>query len=216
MGHVSREANGHEKPIQNWVDVSGTIGKHREDIYGLSILNDAKYGVDVIGNTINLTVLRSPIFAHHAPFVPEVDEDYPIIDQGIQTFTYQLLPHENSWEEAETVKHALELNQKPQFVVETYHTGTFPQEDSFISIDQPNVILSALKKAENLDGLVIRLYETTNQETVVNVDMKKWGRKLEIEFGPSEIKTFFIPKDANQPIVETNLIEDLEKALVTI
>ncbi|WHX99784.1 alpha-mannosidase [Neobacillus sp. DY30] len=216
FGHASREANGDEKPMQNWIDVTGTISKQRKDIYGLSLLNDGKYGVDVSGNSINLTVLRSPIYAHHAPFVPDPDEDYPIIDQRIQTFTYQLLPHENSWQEAETVKHALELNQKPQLIVETYHKGSLAQEDSFIEIDQPNIILSALKKAENHDDLIIRLYEAHNEETVVNVDLKNWGRKIELQFGPSEIKTLSIPKNPEEQIKETNLIEDLEKSLVTV
>lgn len=216
FGHTSRESDGNEKPMQNWVDVTGTISKQREEIYGLSILNDGKYGVDVKGNTINLTVLRSTIYAHHAPFIPDLDEDYPIIDQGIQTFTYQLLPHENSWEEAETVKHALELNQKPQLIVETYHKGSLAQEDSFISIDQPNIILSALKKAENHDDLIIRLVETNNAETVAKVELKNWGRAMELHFGPMEIKTLCIPKNQKEPIYETNLIENLNQALVTV
>ncbi|ETI67526.1 alpha-mannosidase [Neobacillus vireti] len=214
-GHTSRESDGNENPMQNWIDVTGTIGKEREDIYGLSILNDGKYGVDVKGNTISLTVLRSPIYAHHAPFIPDMEEDYPVIDQGIQTFTYQLLPHENSWEDAETVKHALELNQKPQLIVETYHQGSLPQEDSFISIDQSNIILSALKKAENHDDLIIRLYETNNAETVAKVELKNWGRTLELCFGPMEIKTLYIPKKLVEPIYETNLIENLESGVLT-
>lgn len=215
-GHAAREANGDEKPMQNWIDVTGTISKQRKEIYGLSLLNDSKYGVDVKSNTISLTVLRSPLFAHHAPFIPDMEEDYPIIDQGIQTFTYQLLPHQDSWEEAETVKHALELNQPPQLIVETYHNGSLSQEDSFISIDQPNVIVSALKKAENHDDLIIRLYETNHQETVAKVNLKKWGRSMELHFGPSEIKTFCIPKNPEEPVYETNLIENLEEALVTV
>jgi alpha-mannosidase len=120
-----------------------------------------------------------------------------------------LLPHENSWEEAETVKHALELNQKPQLIIETYHKGSLPQEDSFISINQPTIILSALKKAENHDDLIIRLFEMNNEETVAKVELKNWGRSLELHFGPLEIKTLCIPKNPEEPIYETNLIENL-------
>ncbi|MBU9711665.1 alpha-mannosidase [Evansella tamaricis] len=207
-GHIAREANGEEEPMQNWVDLTGTIDKETKEIYGLSVLNDGKYSADVTGNTISLTVLRSPIYAHHIPFEPDLEDDYPIIDQGIQTFTYELLPHKGSWEGARTVQHALELNQKPQMVVETYHQGKLPQQDSFISIDQSNIILAALKKAEDNDDLIVRLYESTNQETDVTVKLPMWNRSVNLHFGRSEIRTIRVPQNADEEIYETNLIEE--------
>ncbi len=208
FGQITREANGEEEPMQNWVDVTGTINKEKKDIYGLSILNDSKYSADATGNTIHLTVLRSPIYAHHIPFEPDLEDDYPIIDQGIQTFSYTLLPHENGFEEANTVQHAWELNQKAQVIVETYHQGSLPQEDSFISIDQPNVILSSMKHAEDGDGVIVRLYETNHQDTFAHLELPLWNRSVTLNFGSSEVKTIFIPFDATQSIYETNLIED--------
>jgi|SRR5690625_1123993 len=208
FGHIMREANGEEEPMQNWIDVTGTINKEVQDLYGLSILNDGKYSADVTGNTIHLTVLRSPIYAHHDPFVPDEDEDYSIIDQGIQNFTYSILPHENGWEEAGTVQHALEINQLPQVVVETYHEGELPQEGSFITVSESNIILSAFKQAEDNDDVILRLYESTNQKTEVNIDLPQWERNFDLSFGPSEIKTIRIPQDQAKDIYETNLIED--------
>lgn len=212
FGHISREANGEEEPMQSWVDVTGTVNKETKEIYGLSVINDGKYSADVTANNIHLTVLRSPIYAHHDPFVPDENEDYSIIDQGIQTFTYRLLPHENGWEEAGTVKHALELNQKPQVVVESYHDGDLPQEDSFIKVSEPNIIFSALKKAEDSADLILRFYEANNQETDVTIELPHWNRTISLTFGRSEIKTIRIPEDKEQEIVETNLIEDNIKA----
>jgi hypothetical protein len=67
---------------QGWIDLSG-ISPQTGESYGLSILNDGKYGYDVKNEEIGLTVLRSPIYAHHDPFVPQPDESYAFVDQGI-------------------------------------------------------------------------------------------------------------------------------------
>ena len=66
-----------------------------------------------------MTVLRSPIYAHHVRYVPEADGNYSFIDQGIQHFNYSLLPHEGTWEQAGTARRAAELNCKPVAVIET-------------------------------------------------------------------------------------------------
>lgn len=208
FGHISREANGEEEPMQNWLDVTGTINKKSKEIYGLSVLNDSKYSGNVKGNTIHLTVLRSPIYNHHIPYEPDLEEDYPIIDQGIQTFTYSLLPHEQGWEEAKTVNHAMQLNQKSQTIVETYHAGELPQKDSFIIVDQDNVVLTAMKKAEDNEDIILRFYETTNEATTVTITLPLYNKKFTVEFGRSEIKTFRVPLEKGKDIIETNMLED--------
>ncbi len=108
-GVAVREANGDEEPCQSWVDVSGSTGSGQP--YGLSLLNDGKYSYDTQGSEIGLTVLRSPIYAYHLPAQPDPEGVYNYIDQGIQYFHYSLLPHSNGWQEAGTVRRALELNQ---------------------------------------------------------------------------------------------------------
>jgi alpha-mannosidase len=205
-GHIVREANGEEQPGQSWIDVSGTI-KATGGRYGLSIANDAKYSYDVHLNEISITVLRSPIYAHHDPLVPDPDGDYSFIDQGIQRFSYTLMPHEDSWEEAGTVKHAAELNQRPITLLETYHEGTLPQKDSYVSIDKENIIISAMKQAEDNDDVIIRCYETNKEATDVTISLPKWNRVIQAQFGACEIKTFRVPKDLDLPIVETDLLE---------
>lgn len=208
FGHISREANGEEEPMQSWVDVSGTISKKSKEIYGLSVLNDGKYSADVDGNTIHLTVLRSPIYAHHIPYEPDLEDDYPIIDQGIQTFTYSLLPHEKGWEEAKTVNHAMQLNQKPQVIVETYHKGKLQQEDSFLTVDQDNIVLTAMKKAEDNDDIILRFYETSNEAVTATITLPFYNKKFTADFGRSEIKTFRVSQDESKDIIETNILED--------
>lgn len=205
-GHIVRECNGEEEPGQSWIDMSGTHPGTGE-MYGLSILNDGKYSFDMHNKMMSLTVLRSPIYAHHDPLIPEENGHYSFIDQGIQTFNYSLLPHTGSWEQAGTVKRAAELNIKPTTVIETYHPGPLPQKDSFISVNADNIIVSVLKKSEDNDDFILRAYETNNVATDVTITLPKWNRVIETRFGQSEIKTFRIPSEEPEPIYETSLLE---------
>jgi alpha-mannosidase len=209
-GHIERFANGEEEPCHSWVDLSG-ISKDTGRMYGLSLLNDGKYSFDVDGREIGMTVLRSPIYAHHMPVEPQVDHDYSFIDQGLQQFRYILLPHMGSWEEAETVKKAAELNQSHVSLLGTYHAeGALPLTDSFISLDADNVIITAIKKSEDGQDWILRCLEVAQEAVDVNICMPLWRRVIQASFGPCEIKTLRVPEDPTLPVQETNLLEWLE------
>ena len=205
-GSIEREVDGAEQPGQGWVDLSGSSPQTGE-IYGLSLLNVGKYGYDVKNEEIGLTVLRSPIYAHHDPFVPQPDESYSFVDQGIQHFTYALLPHESGWEAAGTVRHAAEINQRPVAIMETYHEGPLPEKDSYLSVEPDNVIVEVLKRAEDGDGLIVRCRETSKRATRARIQLSRAAREIEARFAPCEIKTFRVPEDENLPVIETNLLE---------
>jgi alpha-mannosidase len=205
-GHIEQFANGEEEAGQSWVDLSGT-SRDSGNPYGLSILNDGKYSFDVNIRDIGLTVLRSPIYAHHIPAVPQPDSLYSYIDQGIQRFSYTLLPHEGSWERAGTVQRALELNQKPVVLPAAFHAGKLPQVDSYVNVDRDNVIVSVIKQAEDNADWVIRCYESAKMSTRAIIGLPLLNRVIEAQFGPCEIKTFRIPADPTQPVAETNLLE---------
>jgi len=206
FGHVERPTNGEEEPGQSWIDVSGIV-RGTDVAYGLSLLNDGKYSYDVGGREMSLTVLRSPIYAHHHPTLPQPGEPYAFIDQGIQQFTYALLPHTGSWEQAVTVRRAAELNARPIALAETCHAGPLPQHDSFVAVDHANIAVSAVKRAEDGDDMIVRALETDKVATRATIRLPKWGRAIEAVFGPCEIKTFRIPRDGALPVVETNLLE---------
>lgn len=205
-GYIEREHNGEEEPGQTWIDFSG-VTREGGFVYGLSLANDAKYSYSILNKEMAITVTRSPIYAHHDPLVPDPDGHYSFIDQGIQTFHYRIIPHLGNWEQAGTVKLAAELNQRPVSIIETYHDGPLPQKDSFLSVDKDNVIVSAVKKAEDNDDLIVRAYETAKTATEATIELPKWNRTITAKFGPCEIKTFRVPKDASLPVVETNLLE---------
>ncbi|CAN5897326.1 alpha-mannosidase [soil metagenome] len=205
-GHIERFANGEEEPGQSWVDLSGT-SRDSGELYGFSLLNDGKYSFDVNVRDIGLTVLRSPIYAHHDPMVPEKDGHYSYIDQGVQTFRYSLLPHAGSWLEAETVERAAELGTPPEALFATFHDGPLPQRDSFLQVASGSVVATVLKRAEDGDGLILRLYETSKNAAEARISLPFLEREFQADFGPCELKTFRIPLDKDIAVTETNLLE---------
>ncbi len=206
-GTIQRKANGDEEPMQSWIDVTGISSKDGKP-YGLSLLNDGKYSFDASGADLGLTVLRSPIYAHHHPAEPQPGEFYSYIDQGIQRFTYSLLPHAGSWREAGTVQQAAALNQPPISLAATFHPqGTLPQRASFLQVEAENVIVSALKKAEDGDGWILRAYETQKQATQATISLPVWEREITASFDPCEIKTFYLPLNPKGSVREVNLLE---------
>lgn len=207
FGHIERPANEEEEPGQSWVDVSG-VARPSGLPYGCSFINNGKYSYSAAGRELYLTVLRSPIYAHHVPVEPDPTLDYVFMDQGRQRFSYTILPHRQGWRAAATVRRAWEMNQPPVALIETYHPwGTLPQQHSFIEVDAANIVVSALKRAEDSDDLILRCYETHREPAHAVIRLPHWQREIEVAFRPCEIKTLRVPLDAAAPVVETNLLE---------
>jgi len=139
-----------EVPAMRWADLG-------DDKQGVSILNDSKYGYDAVGNTLRITLLRSPTW-------PDAEAD-----RGHQHFVYSIYPHTGSWKQAQTVRRGYELNDPLKAQQVFAHTGTLPAEHSFASIENPNVTLTAIKKAEDSDALVFRMYEWAGTATEVKL-----------------------------------------------
>jgi alpha-mannosidase len=140
-----------EVPAMRWGDLSGAGADGK--VHGLSLLNQDKYGYDAVGNVLRLTLLRSPTW-------PDPDAD-----QGHHYFHYALYPHAGTWKDALTVRHGWEYDYPLQAVVTTAHAGSLPAEHSFASVSPENVVLTAVKKAEDTNGLIFRVYEWAGKET---------------------------------------------------
>ncbi len=213
-GTIERPVNGEEQPGQSWVDLSG-IARDRGIPYGLSLLNDGKYSFDIHNKVLSLTVLRSPLYAHHIPFVPapETADDYEFIDQGRQHFTYALLPHPGNRESSDTVRRAAELNQAPIVLPVTYRpAGILPPAAGHITVHPENVGVTVLKRAEEGDGWILRAVETTGNAAEACIELPAWHRTLHTRFTPWEIKTFHLPDDLAHSIAETNLLEEVDSS----
>ena len=133
-----------EVPALRWGDLSDTS-------HGFSLLNASKYGYDAKGNVIRLSLLRSPADPESAPD--------PHADRGFHEFTYALYPHAGDWKAAETERRALELNYPLIPVTTSKHEGALPSSHSLVQIEPGNVILTAVKKAEDGDALIFRFFE---------------------------------------------------------
>lgn len=205
-GYIEKSANGEEEPGQTWFDFTGEHFK-KPVMYGLTIANDAKYSYNMDVDTMNLTVLKNSVYAHHDPKVLEEGVEYNFVDDGIQEFTYMLIPHTGSWKDAGVVKYARELNVKPQTVIETFHEGSLAQKASFLSLDSDHAIITAMKECEDKDGIIIRAYETKKQAGKAVLQVPFMDRTAELTFAPCEIKTVKIPYDHSKPVVEVNMLE---------
>ncbi len=139
-----------EVPAQRWADLG-------EATHGLSLLNDVKFGYDAEGNTLRLTLLRSATWP---------DE---VADKGRQQFRYALYPHAGSWKQAQTVHRGYELNDPLKAEQVFPHTGSLPAEHSWAAVENPNVTLTAIKKAEDSDALIFRMYEWAGKATQVKL-----------------------------------------------
>jgi alpha-mannosidase len=140
-----------EVEAMRWADLGG-IGPDGKQ-HGLSVLNDSKYGYDAAGNVLRLTLLRSAKW-------PDAEAD-----MGHHHFHYALYPHAGTWKDALTVRHGYEYNYPLTAVVTTAHAGSLPAEHSFASVGPENVVLTAVKKAEDANGLIFRVYEWAGKET---------------------------------------------------
>ena len=164
-----------EVPAQRWADLGD--GQH-----GFSVINESKFGYDAVGNLLRLTLLRSPKW-------PDPDAD-----MGHQHFYYALYPHAGTWKDALTVRHGWEYNYPLTAIATTAHAGELPAEHSFASAEPENVVLTAVKKAEDANGLIFRVYE--------------WA-------GKSATVTFHVPPGATGATV-TNLMETPEGQPLTV
>jgi alpha-mannosidase len=123
----------YEVPGHRWADLS-------EHGFGVALLNDCKYGWSCRGNELRLSLLRSP------------KSPDPEADQGRHEFAYALFPHAGGWREAGVVGEAVRFNAPLR------RTST-PVPESFASVDDSNLVLDTIKRAEDSDALVLRLYE---------------------------------------------------------
>ncbi|MGM0921951.1 MAG: alpha-mannosidase [Bacillota bacterium] len=177
------ESVGHQ-----WADLSETG-------YGVSLLNDCKYGYDIKGNVLRLSLLKGAMY-------PD-----PTADCGDHEFTYSILPHKGDWREGGTVREAWFLN-SPLFV----HKGQLSDcSQSFLSLSSQNLHIDAIKKAEENDMVIVRLHEFEGRrgEVTLSSDWKieEWHEvnlleeplsetkrcsSVTFKIKPYEIKTFAI------------------------
>jgi len=151
-GNVERPTHGNmpqdfarfEVAAQKWADLS-------ESDYGIALLNDCKYGHDTRDNVMRLTLLR-------APKSPGKTADV----NKTHRFTYSILPHEGDYTNG-VVRAGYELNVPVIAESVKASKGAMPARQSFFSVSGENVVIDAVKKAEDDNGIIVRMYEAHGQ-----------------------------------------------------
>lgn len=144
-GTIARPSTGEECAAQNWADLT-------DKGYGVSFLNDGRYGYDVLHNVIRLSVLRSP-----AGPVAATEE------QGVHVLRYALYPHAGGWQEAATARQGHAFNNPLIAMAAAPHQGDLPSQYAFLTVTPGNVLAAVLKKAEDSGDLILRCYESAGQ-----------------------------------------------------
>ncbi len=186
-----------EAPAHKWVDL------HEAD-YGVALMNDCKYGHSVHGNVMGISLLR-------APTSPD-----PKADRGTHEFTYSLFPHPGDYRAGGVIRAAYELNVPMRAALEKRHGGAAPPTGSLLSVEDPNVVVEAVKPAEDGDGrIIVRFYDAWGRrgaarlrfgfelEEARAVDLLERptrlfpvrridAREIEVPYGPFSIRTIAV------------------------
>lgn len=156
FGAIVRPTNGSEMPAIKWVDLGDEQGR-----WGLSLLNDSRYGYDVRDNVMRMSVIRGATY-------PD-----PEADRGRHELGYAIYPHSGSWKEALSFRKALEFNSPLVVHQPMLHPGSLEPVKSFLRISPENVVLTAFKKETGYGspGFILRMYEICGRESEVRLEL---------------------------------------------
>ena len=213
VGSVQRGNNiltAYEVYAQYWVDLTEANGS-----YGVSIMNDSKYGWDKPdNNTLRLTLLHTPKTKRNYAYQDRQDF-------GRHIFTYSLVGHAGTLDVVQTRENAELLNQRIKAFATGKHRGELGKSYSLASSDNRNVLIKALKKAESSDEYVVRVYEAAGKRAqkasivfaddlvaAVEADGAEKtigkaafsGNRLEVSVNPNSIKTYKVRFASNKKV----------------
>ena len=143
-----------------WADLS-------DRNYGMTLMNDCKYGYDIIDSNMRLTLIKAGVEPHKTADIEE------------HRFTYSILPHLGDWRDAKVYQKAYELNQPMYSLILDKQDGEKENTYSFINVDKDNIIIETIKKAEDSDHLIIRAFETTGARTTAQIKFTETIESIE-------------------------------------
>lgn len=150
FGSQSRKQSLQEIPALKWADLS-------DESRGLTLVNSTKYGHSCNENTLRLTLIRS-----------SYDPD-PLPEIADHEINFAVIPHVGELDVNAATRAGEEFNSPMAVVSAPVQKGELPAEKSFVEIMTPNVFISTIKKAEDSDAVVVRMFETKGKETAAKV-----------------------------------------------
>jgi len=154
--------------------------------FGVALLNDCKYGHKIKGSTMELNLIRCvpypKAFLHKDDTRGSISEDHRPVeytDTCSHKFTYSLLPHKGDHIEGKVAQAGYELN-IPLRTVAITGQGKAPSSREFFSVDNENVIIETIKRAEDSDATIVRLYESAGTCAKVNLSFDGQYRSVDL------------------------------------
>lgn len=136
--------------MHKWIDVS-------EDDYGVSMINDCKYGCHVHDGEIGISMLKSATYPN-----PDADKEH-------HSFVFSIYPHKGDWKTAKTIQKAYAMNNPMAALVKENDGGQLPGAFSLVKADADNVVIEVVKQSQKGNELILRFYETNNRRTSGNM-----------------------------------------------
>lgn len=200
FGKYEMKKDGSEVVSQRWVAACS----ENED-KAVSIINDSGYGSDFCDNDgIRLTLLRSASYTGHPIGSRDIcpqDRFSPKIDQGERVFRFWLNAG-TARNRFETIdREAMSVSEKP-FVLSFFPSGLGEKPEQFITLSDDTIVLSALKKAEKSEDLILRMYEPTGKARNTVLTISSMDIQEKIDFNPFEIKTIKISQKGKIDFVD--------------
>lgn len=208
---IERKANDSEVPGHSWCALSGKLnGKD----YNIGVINSGIHSFDAINNTIHLTLRRSVQGPRYNEMQYSEEQGKKFLDQGAFSEKLRIIMWEGEWDSAFISKAALEFQFPGYVLMDTIHEGSKAPVESFLRLNARSTILSALKTAEDGNGIIIRLAETGGRHDTVNIKSKLSNFNFNFELKPYQILTAkLIPCDDGW---EKNIVNALEKLPTSI
>lgn len=199
-GIASAAVDGREAPMQRFIDIHDRHG-------GLTVLNDGRYSFSAKGSELKCILARTALTAdHYGDRSDRSDGIY--MDTETLFINFRLVPHGESWREQASIM-AEQMHREPLLIIDTYHEGPLARMGSWISCDKNNVCIDVFKRAEDGGGYVLRMHESRGADVPVALELPCIGRKLSVNIKRHEIKTIYIPDEAEAPFYETTFLEEI-------
>ncbi len=204
FGQIERETNGYEFPTLMWMCSEGISSDGNRA--GVALINDGKYGCDINGSYMRLSILRSSPYAYdkHHDLNSKVNIDW--LDMGLIEFDLAVKPYTGEFLKAGIIEKAREFNMKLPLVTNHCHDGKFPKTGSVFKIESENIEMTAFKKSEDGKGYIIRLLNHSAAEEECKVIFN--GSTHSISISGFDVRTLNIELEKGRPIIcETDLLE---------
>jgi alpha-mannosidase len=181
-----------EVPAERWADMSEKVARSTSSGagFGVSLLNNSKYGYDIKGSVMRLSLLRSPVW-------PD-----PTADRGKHTIDYAIYSHSGTWKSGGTEREGYDFNNPLIASISARHSGPLPSTYSFFRLSPSNLVLTIVKQAEDSKAWVVEWYDASGKDSQADLLLPRRPKKVvESNFLEEDGKP--IPFKGNHVFVDT-------------